>query len=71
MFYHFHFQKTIQKVCLLLENLDQVSDLSDWFCTYVSGSDWYLFQPTILLKPDFNSWSNFALSWVNKVTTRT
>ena len=31
MFYHFHFQRIIQKVCLLLENLDQLSSLSIYF----------------------------------------
>ena len=33
--------------------------------------DSYLFQLIVLLKPDFNCWSNFALSWVDKVTTGT
>ena len=33
------------------------------------GSDWYLFQLIVLLKPDFNYWSNFALPWVDRVTT--
>ena len=41
------------------------------FCAYVFGSDWYLFQLIVLLRPDFNRWSNFALSWVDKVTTGT
>ena len=27
------------------------------------------FQLIFLSKPDFNSWSSFALSWVDKVTT--
>ena len=35
------------------------------------GSDWYLFQLIVLLKPDFNCWSNYALSWVDNVTTGT
>ena len=30
-----------------------------------------MFQLLVLLKPDFNCWSNFALSWVDKVTTGT
>ena len=42
-----------------------------WFCAYVFGSDWYLFPLIVFLKPDFNCWSNFALSWVDKVTTGT
>ena len=33
--------------------------------------DSYLFQLIVLLKPDFNCRSNFALSCVNKVTTGT
>ena len=41
------------------------------FCAYVFMSDSYLFQLIILLKPDFNCWSNFALSGVDKVTTGT
>ena len=69
MFCHFHFQKTIQGVYLLLENLDQLSDLNVGFVYTCFRSDWYLFQLTVLLKPDFTCWSNFALSWVDKVTT--
>ena len=42
-----------------------------WFRAYVSGSDWYLFQLIVILKPGFNCWSNFALSWVDKVTIGT
>ena len=30
-----------------------------------------MFQLVVLLKPDFICWSNFALSWVDKVTTGT
>ena len=30
-----------------------------------------MFQLLVLLKQDFNYWSNFALSWVDKVTTGT
>ena len=33
--------------------------------------DSYLFQLIVFLKPDFNCWSNFSLSLVDKVTTRT
>ena len=47
--------------------------LTKWFyylfCANVFGSDWYLFQLIDFLKPDYNCWSNFALSWVDKVTT--
>ena len=46
---------------------------SEWFkyrfCAYVFRSDWYLFQLIVLLNSDFNCWSNFALSWVDKSTT--
>ena len=42
-----------------------------WFWAYVFVSDWCLFQLIVVLKPDFNCWSNFALSWVDKVTTET
>ena len=41
------------------------------FCAYVFGSDWYLVQLIVLLKPGFNCWNNFALSWAEKVTTGT
>ena len=30
-----------------------------------------MFQLIVLLKPDFNYWSNFTLSWADKVTTWT
>ena len=47
--------------------------LTKWFkylfCANVFGSDWYLFQLIVFLKPGYNCWSNFALSWVDKVTT--
>ena len=36
---------------------------------YAFGSDWYLFQLNVLVKSDFNHWSSFALSWVDKVTS--
>ena len=32
---------------------------------------WYLFQLIVLLKPDFNCFYSFALSWVVKVTVGT
>ena len=38
------------------------------FCVCFFGFDWYLFQIIVFLKPDFNCWSNIALSWVDKVT---
>ena len=46
-----------------------------WFklglCPDNSGYDKYLFQLIVLLKPDFNCVIDFALSWVEKVTTGT
>ena len=30
-----------------------------------------MFQLIVLLKPDFHCWSNYALSWVDNVTTGT
>ena len=69
MFYHLRFQKIIQKACLILENSDQLSDLDTR--GYVFGFDWSLSQLIVLLKPDFNCWSNFALSWIDKVTAGT
>ena len=39
-----------------------------WINVFIFDS--YLFQLIVLLKPDFNYWSNFALSCVDKVTTR-
>ena len=39
-------------------------------CIYF-GCDWYLFKLIVLLKQDFNCWSNFALSWIDNVTTGT
>ena len=41
------------------------------FCANNSGFDKYLFQIIVLWKPDFNCGNNFALSWVDKVTTGT
>ena len=32
--------------------------------------DWYLFQLIVVLKPDFSCCNSFALSWVDRVTTR-
>ena len=46
-----------------------------WFkcllCVYIFGSDWNLFQLIVLLKLDFNCWSNFVFSGVDKVKART
>ena len=36
-----------------------------------SGFDRYSFPLIVLLKPDFNCDNNFALAWVDKVTTGT
>ena len=36
-----------------------------------SGFSRYIFQLSVLLKPDFNCGNNFALSWVDKVTNGT
>ena len=41
------------------------------FCLSVETFDWYLFQIIVLLKPDFNCYNSFALSWVDKVMTET
>ena len=50
MFYHFPFQKTMQKVYLLIENLEQLSDLKiDFVHIFLD-----FFQLIVLLKPDFN-----------------
>ena len=42
-----------------------------WFCLSGETFGWYLFQLIVLLKPDFNCSSSFALSWVDKFTTET
>ena len=31
----------------------------------------FFFHLSVLLKPDFNCWNNFALSWVDRVITDT
>ena len=62
-----------QKAHLLLENLDQLKNLNIVFVPDVV-LDWYLFQLNVLLnllKPDFNCFNSFTLSWVDKVTTGT
>ena len=41
------------------------------FCANNSSFDKYSFQLIVLLKPDFNCANNFAISWVDKVTTGT
>ena len=58
-----------QKVYLFLESLVQFKNLI--FLPNNSGFAKYLFQLIFLLKPDFNWGNNFALSWVDKVTTGT
>ena len=58
-----------QKVYLQLEDLVELNDLSFHFVD--SGFARYLFQLIVLLKPDFNCSNNFALSWVDRVTTGT
>ena len=58
-----------QKVYLPPENVVQLNVLR--LCANNSGFDRYLFQLIVLLKPDFNCGNNFALSWVDKVTTGT
>ena len=42
---------------------------SAWCLLKSIGSN--LFQLIVLLNPDFNCWSSFALSWVDKVATGT
>ena len=59
-----------QKAHLLLENLDQLKNLNIVFVPDVVLG-WYLFQLNVLLKPDFNCFNSFTLSWVDKVTTGT
>ena len=58
-----------QKVYLHLENLVQFFKFP--FCANNSGFAIYSFQLIALLKPNFNYGNNFALSWVDKVTTGT
>ena len=65
----FIFKKIIQKSLFTLWKLGSTKWFKYWFCTYVFGSDWYLFQLIVYLKPHFNFWSSFVLSWVDKVTT--
>ena len=62
LFYYFHFQEIIQKICFLLENLDKSKNLNIF--SFLNISDWYSFQ----LNERCNS---FALSWVDKVTNGT
>ena len=49
--------------------LGLISKSKYWFCFYIPTFGSYPFQLTVLLKPDFNCSRNFALSWVDKVTT--
>ena len=55
-----------QKVYLHPENLFKFV-----FCANNYSFARFLFQLIVLLKPDFNCGSHFALSWVDKVTTGT
>ena len=71
MFYHFQFQKIIKKSLFIPWKPGSTIWFKYLYFGYVFGSDWYLFQLIVLLKPDFNYWSYFALSWVDKVTTTT
>ena len=58
-----------QKVYLFLENV-MINSIK-WFKYVFFYFDRYLFQLIVLLKPDFNYCNNFALQWVDKVTTGT
>ena len=69
LFYHFHFQKIMQKVCLPLENLNESKNLSIF--SFSDIFNWYLFQLNNLIKPDFNCCNSFAFLWVDKVRTGT
>ena len=69
-FYHFHFQKRIQKSLFTPWKLESNKWFKYWFCAYVFGSDWYLFQLIVLLKPGFNCRRNFALYGIHKVLKR-
>ena len=42
-----------------------------WFNLSVDTFGWYFFQSIALLKPDFNYYNSFALSWIDKVTVGT
>ena len=50
--------------------MDQLKNLNIVFVPDVI-LDWYLFKLNVLLKPDFNCFNSFTLSWVDKVTTGT
>ena len=58
-----------QKFYLLLENLDQSSDLGMDFETFFSTFEGCLFQLNVFLKLDFSSCNCIALSLVDRVTT--
>ena len=51
--------------------LGSIKKSKHWFSHSGKTFGWYLFQLIVLLNPDFNCSSSFALSWVDKVTTRT
>ena len=71
MFYHLYFQKIIQKYLFTPWKLQSTMWFRYLFWSDLFILDWYFFQSIVLLKPDFNCCSNFALSWVDKVTTAT
>ena len=66
---HINFKSIKQKVHLLLENLLQAGYLSIGFVLLLLLL--LTFIRVVLLKPDFDCWSNFVLSWVDKFTTET
>ena len=66
------FDKMItQKVYLLLENLDQFSNLNVYLVFMLIYFHLYLFQLIVYLNIDFNCCNNSALPRVDKVTTGT
>ena len=67
IFYHFHFQKDNTKSLFIPWKLGLTKWFKYLFCGYVFGSDWCFFQLIVLLRPGFNCWGSFALSWVDKI----
>ena len=57
------FWKIKQKVYLLIENFVQLGGLSIGFVLVILILVDIYSQLIVLLKPDFNCWSSFALSW--------
>ena len=62
LLYHPYFQTIKQKVYLLPEHLDQLSNLKISFSS-IDTFDWYLFQVFLLKKPDSSCFNGFTLSW--------